>query len=64
MCISFFAFFLMINHTTFNFVSHLEIDEVSHSEKQKPQVSEEAHMPRRAPKLTRNAGTDTVSVRL
>ncbi|XP_059402519.1 putative ATP-dependent RNA helicase TDRD12 [Carassius carassius] len=37
-----------------------EIDEVSHSEKQKPQVSEEAHMPPRAPKLTRNAGTDTI----
>ncbi|XP_026095350.1 putative ATP-dependent RNA helicase TDRD12 [Carassius auratus] len=39
---------------------HTEIDEVSHSEKQKPQVSEEAHTPRRAPKLMRNAGTDTI----
>ncbi|XP_016342148.1 putative ATP-dependent RNA helicase TDRD12, partial [Sinocyclocheilus anshuiensis] len=41
-----------------------ETEEASHSEKQKPQVSEEAHMPSqvnpRAPKLTRNAGTDTI----
>uniref|UniRef100_A0A8C1HRV4 RNA helicase n=1 Tax=Cyprinus carpio carpio TaxID=630221 RepID=A0A8C1HRV4_CYPCA len=41
-----------------------DIVEVSHSEKQKPQVSEEAHMPSqvnpRAPKLARNAGTDTI----
>ncbi|XP_016112387.1 putative ATP-dependent RNA helicase TDRD12 [Sinocyclocheilus grahami] len=41
-----------------------ETEEASQSEKQKPQVSVEAHMPSqvnpRVPKLTHNAGTDTI----